>query len=145
MKAKWYKLKQKEIIALLKKLNINYPNKVKKLQIAAIIQHPFANIQRLSSTQSQETNKNVVSVVYWIGLKSAVSNVFAFCSYVVICLMSEKEWKICFQPYGGDRPVKPSFKKQSCGGAHQNHINNGNERNWSREKKSLEMMLVSRF
>lgn len=83
-------LKQKEIKALLKTLNIDCPEKVKELQIAAIIQHTIANMQRLPPTQPQETNEGVVDIVHRMGLNNAVSNVLAFCSCVVIWLMSEK-------------------------------------------------------
>lgn len=72
------KLKQKEIKALLKRLNIECPEKVKELQIAAIIQHTIANIQRLPPTQLQETNEGVVDIVHRMGLNNAVSNLFAF-------------------------------------------------------------------
>ena len=68
------RVKEKEIKALLKRLNIKCSEKAKKLQIAAIIQHTIANIQRLSPTQPQESNEGMVDIIHRMGLNNAVSN-----------------------------------------------------------------------
>lgn len=74
------KLEQKKIKLLLKRLNIDCPEKAKELQIAAIIQHTIANIQQLPPTQPEELNEGIVDLIHQMRLNNAVRFLPIFCS-----------------------------------------------------------------